>query len=59
MERVKHAIKRDPNAPIGQPATLYLDCRCGLILCVDYPDGPEVSCGACGARYTADGWRVR
>lgn len=52
----KRAVKRDPTAPVGQPAELYwLDCGCGRCVPVDFPEGGDAACD-CGVIYSARGW---
>lgn len=54
----KVAVIRDPAAPVGIAATMFLNCPCGGRPAVDYPDGEPVRC-KCGVLYRADGWIVK
>ena len=55
-EITKVAMIRDPDAPTGQPATLYLKCLCGF----RPVSTPEVNVRCeCGMVYTSMGWVVR
>ena len=54
MAYTKLALKRDPNAPAGHPAAMYLDCKCGQQVLVTAETNP---C-ACGAIYDRRGWVI-
>jgi len=54
----KRAVKRDPTAPLGQPARLYwIDCECGRCVPIAFPNGRDSRCD-CGIAYDARGWIV-
>ncbi len=54
MAYTKLALKRDPDAPVGQPAAMHLDCPCGQHVLVT---GETNHC-ACGAVYDRRGWVI-
>jgi len=52
MANTKLALKRDPNAAIGHPSPMHLDCLCGQEVQIH---GQE-NCCTCGAVYDSGGW---
>ena len=55
MAYQKLALKRDPDAPIGQPADMHIDCPCGKEVMILSDDN---HCD-CGAVYDRAGWVKR
>lgn len=55
VTRTKAAVRRDPNAPIGQPATLHLICECSAQVTIP-PSADVVTCAECGQSFTSTGW---
>ena len=62
---VKVAVIREPGAPMGVSAPLYLNCPCGARPRVPFTvyRNTIVTCGdaaapGCGRRYTLDGWMI-
>jgi hypothetical protein len=55
MAYQKLALKRDPNAPAGQPADIHVDCLCGQ----EVPITSNENLCACGAIYDRTGWVKR
>jgi len=55
MAYQKLALKRDPDAPIGQPADMHIDCLCGKEVMILSDDN---HCD-CGAVYDRAGWVKR
>lgn len=55
MAYQKLALKRDPDAPIGQPADMHVDCPCGQEVMV-LSDNNQCDCGAV---YDRNGWVKR
>lgn len=49
----KVALRRDPAAPIGQPAPLHVVCPCGAT--VPQTDA-GMTCRQCGQRFDSRGW---
>ena len=56
-ELVKVAVIREPGHPVGQPAPLYLNCRCGGKPRT-VPNGPNVKCWRCKVLYSSDGYII-
>lgn len=54
MPLTKLALKRDPSVPVGQPATMFLDCPCGERLTANNSINPCL----CGAKYDARGYVI-
>lgn len=54
MAFTKRALIRDPDAPIGQPAAMHIECRCGENVNVA---SNENACG-CGAIYDERGYVI-
>lgn len=54
---VKLALKRDPSVPVGQPATLHVDCPCGRELPISLA-GQYNECH-CGLVVDDSGWIKR
>lgn len=54
MAYSKLALIRDQSVPIGQPAPLHFECKCGNHVDVD---GNRNAC-TCGAVYDAQGYVV-
>lgn len=56
---VKRAIRRDPTAPMGEPASLYW-IQCGCDRCVPAPRDlgadEDIACPTCGTVYDRTGW---
>jgi len=55
MAYTKLAVKRDPDAPVGQPAEMHVDCPCGNQVPIMSKDN---YCD-CGAVYDRAGWPKR
>jgi hypothetical protein len=55
MAYQKLALKRDPDAPAGQPAEMHVDCPCGQEVIIISNDN---ACD-CGAVYDGAGWVKR
>lgn len=55
MAYTKLAVKRDPVAPVGQPAEMHVDCPCGYQVPITSNDN---HCD-CGAVYDRSGWVKR
>jgi len=54
MAYTKLALKRDPDVPAGQPASMHLDCPCGQ----QVPADDDVNQCACGATYDHRGYVI-
>jgi len=54
MAFTKRALIRDPDAPIGKPAAMHIECSCGEKVNVA---SNENVCG-CGAIYDARGYVI-
>lgn len=56
----KRALIREPGAPIGQSAPMYLNCGCGSKVYVPlmFTDQQTVSCEQCGQHYNRKGYVV-
>jgi hypothetical protein len=55
MAVTKLALIRDQTVPVGQPAPMHIDCRCGINLNVNSDANP---C-ACGAIYDSRGYVIQ
>lgn len=51
----KIAVRRDPEAPIGQPAEMHMICPCGTKLPAKQG---EVICPTCRSMWSANGWSM-
>ena len=60
MPRLKAALIRDPEAPAGQPARVWLNCECGRELdMTNYARLYDRSARCeCGIVYDAQGWII-
>ncbi len=55
----KKALIRDPNAPMGRPAAMHLECVCHATVPVPAPFTEErVVCDGCGQNYDSSGYLI-
>lgn len=54
----KRALVRDPNAPDGVTADLFIRCGCGRLLPTADPPCIGIACPDCATVYDPRGWII-